>query len=555
MDQKQEKIDWSHLLGLLQTAGQTIALCGLSDSAAAYAASLMFNQHRRPMVIVVADTRAADQLLDELSLFVEDSRHRVIYFPPYNLMVFKHVAYHNETAAHRIGTLYQILESQQPPLVVTTVDALLQKLIPKSALSQFGELLIAGQEADRDALVHKLIAGGYTRTMIVEEPGDFSLRGGLVDLFSPLYRDPIRMEFYGDMVESLRHFSASTQRTTHDIDEAIVLPAREALISQNSRNAILGRIRKRAAQMELPATQIREMMQKMKQEGIFPGMESLLPLIYDRLDTLFDYLPHHTQWVLMAPGQLRAAADALQTQAEHSYQTAVDNGRLCVVPDQIYLKWPEVEQALKSFPLLSVRPIAGQVLASVQGTNQRICNVKVRDVCEIADQLRQGRDLEQPFQPFVQWVKKHQAASRATVEVCRRRANRERLVHLLALYDIEVSVVEDITALRINKPAVYLICGKVTAGFSWPGAGLAMITDEEIFGTAYRTGKVSKPAKAQELINYEELKQGDWVVHSEHGIGKYGGLVKLDMDRSMNDYLLIIYRDDDKLYLPVERMG
>jgi transcription-repair coupling factor (superfamily II helicase) len=555
MNQKQDKITWSQLLGALPAAGEIMELHGLSGTAAAYAAAQVFEQLQRWMVIVVADTRTADTLMDELALFVKDAHRRVLYFPPYNLLAFKHMAYHNETAAHRIGTLYQLIESTQPQLVVTTVDALTQKIIPKNELIQFTELLITGEETDRDGLIRKLVTGGYTRAMVVEEPGDFSLRGGIVDLFSPSYPDPIRIEFFGDVVESIRHFSADTQRTIATLDEAVILPAREALISQSRLNQILGRIRQRASQMELPVSQIREMMQKIKHEGIFPGLESLLPLIYTELDTLFDYTPSRSLWFLMAPGQLRTTAAELGAKAQGSYQSAIDQRHLCLAPDQLYLNWSQVEQGLKSFPQVVVRPLGQTGFLDAHDAATKICEVQVKEVIDVAGDFQITRSSETPFQPLVQWLERQQQARYCTLIVCRRGANRARLAQLLAPYAIAPMLVENLDAVLPRSGGIYLLSGKITAGFNWPDAGVALISDEEIFGTAYRTRKVIERSKALELINYEDLKQGDWVVHAEHGIGCYDGLVKLAMDRSMNDYLLIVYRDDDKLYLPVERMG
>ncbi len=554
MNQKQEKITWPQLLGRLSETSQNVDLCGLSDTAAAYAAAQMFKQFQRFMVVVVADQKVADSFMDAMALFVIDAHRRVVYFPPYNLMAFKHIAYHNETAARRIATLYQLVECSEPLMVVTTVGALAQKLIPKKELIQFAELLIAGEEADREALIRKLMVGGYTRTMVVEEPGDYSIRGGLIDLFSPLYSDPIRVEFFGDRVESMRRFSANSQRTIDSIDEAIVLPAREALVHPHRLNAILGRIRQRASQMELPVSQTREMVQKMKHEGIFPGLESLLPLIYAQLDTLMDYAPSHSLWVLMAPGQLNAAVDALQTQAQRSYHSAIDQHHLCIPPDQLYLTWPQVENRLEPFTQVAVQPFGTALSLSNSGVEQVACQVAVRDVHQLAGDLRLHRSLDQALQPFVQWLKKLQQNHTATLIVCGRAVDRERLTQLLAPYAVTPLAVENINAVKPHSGEVYTLLGKMTDGFEWPDAGIALVSDQEIFGRAYQTRKVSDRPKALELIQYDDLKIGDWVVHAAHGIGRYGGLVKLDMDRTMNDYLLILYRDEDKLYVPVERM-
>jgi transcription-repair coupling factor (superfamily II helicase) len=213
MAQNQAKISWRQLLDSLQTPADVTELTGLSGAAVPFALSQLAKRTSAPLTVVTRDPKDAEQLLDGLNLFSGPSARPLLFFPPYHITAYKRLAFHNETAAQRIKTLYQMLEGQQPPVTVTTMAGMLQLLLPKQVLVDFCELLLAGEEADRDALVRKLIAGGYTRTALVEEHGDFSLRGGILDIFAPLYDEPLRIEFFGDTVESIRHFSADTQRT------------------------------------------------------------------------------------------------------------------------------------------------------------------------------------------------------------------------------------------------------------------------------------------------------------------------------------------------------
>jgi transcription-repair coupling factor (superfamily II helicase) len=294
MAQNQAKISWRQLLDSLQTPADVTELTGLSGAAVPFALSQLAKRTSAPLTVVTRDPKDAEQLLDGLNLFSGPSARPLLFFPPYHITAYKRLAFHNETAAQRIKTLYQMLEGQQPPVTVTTMAGMLQLLLPKQVLVDFCELLLAGEEADRDALVRKLIAGGYTRTALVEEHGDFSLRGGILDIFAPLYDDPLRIEFFGDTVESIRHFSADTQRTLGEVTEAVIAPAREAIVQQARLKAITGRIRTLSSQIGMPVTQVRQVMSQIKEEGIYPGMESLLPLIYPKLDTFFDYCTPNT---------------------------------------------------------------------------------------------------------------------------------------------------------------------------------------------------------------------------------------------------------------------
>ncbi len=555
MNQNQEKISWTQLLSSIPNRLGIIDLCGLSGAAAVYAVAQIFARHHTPVVVVTESVKAAEQVMTELALFGKNTGRPVLYFPPYNILAFKRMAYHNETAARRIKTLYQLVESSQAPLAVTTVQALTQKLVPKDALVRFGELLMAGEEIDRDTVVHKLVAGGYTRAMIVEEPGDFGLRGGILDVFSPLYEDPLRIEFFGDTVESIRLFSADTQRTVDTMDEAVILPAREAILQRSELNQIVGRIRKRASEMGLPVTQVRQIVQQIKEEGIFPGLESLIPLIYSRLDTLFDYLPHNTLFMLIEPSQLASAVSEFETYARRGYQAACDRQHLCVEPADLYMNWHQIGKCMARFRQVAIKALPMVTPSSDEAATGTVCETRIHDTLDLRHAIQGVQNSETPFQPLADWLDSQKLAGYTTVMVCRQPSRMERLAQVLAPYGIRPVRIDSLADVVSGQGRIYILGGAVSAGFIWAEASVVFITDEEVFGTTYRSAKAAPRPKASELLNFGDLQQGDWVVHADHGIGRYDGLTKLGVDGLVNDFLLIVYRDEDKFYLPVERMN
>jgi len=163
--------------------------------------------HTGSVVVIVPSTKDAEKYLEDLRFFLAKNNPSPVYFPPYNILPFQQLSYHSETAGRRIKSLYRLIVEDAPQIVVTTVAALLQRIIPKQDLSDYAELIMAGEEIHRDLLVEKLVSGGYVRSAIAEEPGDFCVRGGILDVFSPLYSDPLRIELYGDTVDSIRFFS------------------------------------------------------------------------------------------------------------------------------------------------------------------------------------------------------------------------------------------------------------------------------------------------------------------------------------------------------------
>jgi transcription-repair coupling factor (superfamily II helicase) len=555
MNQNQEKLSWRQVLAGAIGRSQILEIDGLNATAAAYAAASYFQSRTIPIVIVSDTPKQVGVLLEHLALYLRNMGRPLLHFPAYNVTAFKPMAYHNETAAQRIRTLYQLIEGPRASLTVTSAEALAQRLVPKNELIEFCELIVAGEEIDRDALIRKLVAGGYSRATIVEEYGDFSLRGGILDVFSPLDSDPLRIEFFGDTVDSIRYFSADNQRTLQSLDEAVLLPAREAILQPEALQAVLGRLRLLASEVGMPVTQVRQIVDQIKNEGIFAGIENLLPLIYTQLNTFFDYLSPDTLFVLMEPGQLAAAAEAFETQARRSYDSARDQHRLCADPSRLYLSWDQMKASLSDFSQMAFKALSLDSASGAPGANRAVYRARMQEITDISQAVKAAQNSEQPFQPLAHWLGAQSAEGLTTFMVCRRPSNLERLASILDSYDIRLQVIESISEAVFGRGRIYLIYGIIQSGFIWPEGGIALISDQEIFGTAYRSRKTAARPKASELLNFEDLKQDDWVVHADHGIGQYGGLIKLTLEGSVNDFLLIRYRDDDKLYLPVDRMN
>jgi transcription-repair coupling factor (superfamily II helicase) len=231
MNQKQEKSTSDRLIRTIAERTGPLVVTGMGKSAGARLAAGVRRAIKSPVLVVVASTKAAEQWQAAIDFFSAATGSASVLFPPYNISPFKFMSYHNETAARRIRALYAMIEGQRSQIMVTTVTALRQRLIPRSVLAGFAELIIAEEEIEPDRLVAKLIAGGYTHSAVVEEPGDFCVRGGIIDIFSPLYENPLRIELFGDFAETIRFFSPASQRSLEHIHEAVILPARQILRS------------------------------------------------------------------------------------------------------------------------------------------------------------------------------------------------------------------------------------------------------------------------------------------------------------------------------------
>ena len=543
---------------ILRQSQEQIECIGINGSERAFIVSRLCREISGPVFIVMPDIKSCETFLEDLRFFAGRDAPEGILFPAYNILPFKRISYNNETAAQRIRILYQLAAGYDAPkIIVTPVEALLQLLIPKNALSDYAELLMTGEEIDRDRLIHRLHSGGYSHVTLVEEYGEYSVRGGIIDIYSPLYQDPLRIELFGDIVDSIRFFSPQTQRKVESISEAVILPAREAIFEKSQLMQTMQRVRELACESVITEKNAKEFIERLRHEGVFPGIESLLPLIYPKPDTLFDYVFENTLWIQFDPGELEKAAIYNEGRAAKNYINATHDQRLCVDPEKIYLKWVMVKEILRKKSRLAFRMLSSVRDKNKDSTPPLAIKFSVKDNNDISADLTREKKDEHILKPLAEWVKENQTIGLLTLLACNTALQANRLQTLLKPYGIDARIADDhVQHINKHRQGIFICTGALSAGFVWLDESLAIITEKEIFGPRLRRRRSKKTQRdiKTEFFDFGELNSGDLVVHIEHGVGVYKGLEKLKIEGVINDFLLIVYKDGDKLYLPVDRL-
>ncbi|MBW1896628.1 MAG: transcription-repair coupling factor, partial [Deltaproteobacteria bacterium] len=468
---------------------------------------------------------------------------------PYDILPFKPLGYRPQTACHRIESLYRMLTEATPPIVITTVPALVQKVIPKQVLSRFAEYVETDEEIDREALVQKLIQGGYQEAVLVEDPGDFAVRGGLIDIFPPFYPNPIRIEFFGDRVESIRAFSAEDQRSLKSMQEVILLPASETSLDPSDMEAVGERIRRQGDALEMPGLRVEEVIEKVAKLEQFPGIGGLISLIHPSLDTLFDYVPGEALPIMIDPGALESAASDFEEAVTRDYLAARHEGKLCVAPEELYLHWSEVIERISPLVHLVLRMIP----VGEEGASTFNLYIERNDL--VTEQIKSRVQSGEMLRPLIDWIDRAKENGWAQQILCRTTKQADRMKELLLPYNVHVRLVDAFPAEPTSEMGPSVCVGEFSSGFVWAREALAIITEDEVFGSKHRAPRVAKKEVKQRRVAFEDLKGGDLVVHVEHGIGRYNGLMKLEVGEIANDFITIEYRDGDKLYVPVDRMN
>ncbi len=509
---------------------------------------------RRHLVIVMKNAGAARTFMEELRFFLPENKDRILFFPGYPVLPTQSPPLLREISLQRMAVLAALTRTESHPLIIITcVETVVQKLIPKDSLNHFAELIQVNEELDRDALIAKLASGGYFKTSLVEDPGDFSVRGGILDIFPPGFLWPVRIEFFGDLVESMRCFSPYTQRGFKDIFELVLIPANEAVCHRSTLPHILARLRQAGVEAGLDAPTIRAHVNQTRESGRFPGMETMLPVVYEELDTIWDYVPEKTFWILDQPNDLASAAADLVTNAALLYQKRLNEKQPCVRPDSVFLDW---DQALSRIQAGNHVILDQLNLTSEPRLDQTpVYSFACRDNSVLSSALKREGIRDNPLRPLVDWFREHTDAGRTQLCIMTQESQARRLVSLLKPYGIKATACKSFPEALTLPSGIYILYGELSSGFVVEENNLALVTEHEIFGRKrIRRQRSLRSDVKTEFIAPEELKNGDFVVHAEHGIGQYQGLCSLTVNGLVQDFILILYQDNDKLYLPVDRM-
>ena len=531
----------------LDTGAGSMAVLGLSGSAETYFFARVLAGLDRPCIVVLPDRKGAERLYKGLQFFLSgpeadeaSSSLRLQQFFVYDMSPLTGLSPHRELVTRRIRALYA-LTSDRSPIVVTSIEALCFRIIPKESLLTALEYLEPGEEVNRESFIRRLESNGYERTSLVEDRGDYSVRGGVIDIFSPLYPLPVRLEFWGDRLESIRQFDPMSQRSQHSLDEMILLPASEIIMDQPN-------VQRARSMGRLPGSE----------PGTrFPGQEAWVNHFYPHLDTLFHYLPKNGIIALFDPYRLESevqkADKRFQKDQERFREESAQKGAPFPDLEGVFAPFQEIEEEVRSHQRIAFSGLNLNEGAAADTTLTINGRFQLEDDLE----LRLTGSGKVSMAPFAQKVASWLAARSRVVITCSTEQQAKRLKEILSNYDIQVKDVVRGWHQIPERAGLSLCLGRLSTGFAWPEIGLYVVSEDDIFGAKAVKGRARKGPRKDGLSwsSFSQLQAGDLVVHEEHGIGRYGGLVTMEIVRKMNDFVIVEYANNSKLYIPADRVS
>ncbi len=525
-----ESGDFSSQVSLAQKwteeSGRPVVIEGLRGSSRAYFLSKLIKIHQRPVVIFTADQNRGETLQDDLKYFFryEKIKRQPCFFPAWELLPYEPLSPLNEISGERLDILNR-LRTGEPLVLVVPLEAGLQTVMPRSVMEKLIFSISCKMSLEREFLEACLSDNGFTRSALVENRGEFSVRGDIVDFFQPGRPNPIRIEFFGDEVESIREFDVLSQVSINELEAVNILPVKELCLNEIERKQGVEAIKNFAENNDSDRLALKELLEKIQHLGVFSGMEYLAPFFYSTRESLFDYLHPDSLIVLEEKDQIQDKFDQFQNLIDTEYRTAIDNGYIAASPSELFLEKNEFESYVSKFKsCLAMNTLKTSVYEEGQSLGLEVMPIP---------------SLAGKFDFFSEQVTKWQGEGCQVVIVAPTKGQVRRIHELLHEWGLEIDV--DL--------------GRVSEGFQLKSSNQIFIAEHEIFGRTHKHRHRRKPRSQAFQRGLKDLKEGDFLVHVDYGIGLYQGTRELQTGVGGGEFLDILYADDEKLYLPMEALG
>ena len=538
-------------LGLLPSIMEGGALpaliIGPGRTARANLAAGLRLETKRPLIVVCSDETEAENYARDLEQLLNE---------PADLLNSRDMNFYGaegvsrESEHSRLKTLYR-LAKKEAKVVVCTVVGLLERTLPPETLLNFAFVLELDAALPLQELERSLIKCGYNRAEQVEGPGQFSRRGGILDFFSPAHEAPVRCDFWGDEIDSMGFFDTDSQRRIRQVEKAekcVILPSREILPSLGDIEDIGRKLKEQISKAHERgnnklAETLREDAEKLEETGNISASDRYVELIYPRFVTAIDYIPSDALIFFDRPTRLSEVAVSFMKQHMEDVKILIESGLVHGKSAQFFIPWDLACENLKS---------KGFAIVMSDAFTSGRYPLEPKSI--ISSTVKQLPSYGGSAQTAIDDIKHYMGIKYSVVVLCSDKRRAELMCDLLSNNGVRHTLDLELKNLPPAGRCVVSV-GALTSGLEYPGAKLAVLTDNQIISAGFRKIKKKRAMKdRQGLISYADLSVGDLVVHEYHGIGRFAGIFKMPVDGIDKDYVKISYAGTDKLYVPATQL-
>jgi len=544
-----EAPDISIMLKSLNTKKEQL-IYGLTGIQKTLVTAAIAHKMNKSLLVICDGSKRAKEVWDDLVYLLPN--FEVLYFPALEVIPYEVLAQSAEIQRQRLQVLASLAQGKTT-VVVCPIEALAKNLLPPDLFKKAIRNIHVGQVVDLSEFMEYLVQYGYERVEQVEGPGQFSIRGGIIDIYSVLYEHPLRLEFFDDEVDSIRFFNIDNQRSLEKTQEVSIAPAREFFILKDYLDKGLENIRqefetqkerlakkKDRTSVERLSGKINEVMEKVLHNLYFPGLEQYQSYFYPEQNLLFDYFDQESIFVLDEPLRLREAEEHREKERNASFTELLVNGSVLPGQSAFFSTFSQMIEALedKKRVYLSLLPKKG-----LPGTIHDMLGLETKSLPPFFSKIRLLAD------EIKEWKRK----KFAVIILVTSEGKARRLQQALFDCGVEAPWVGEVYEPKAGQ--VFIAQGNLSSGAEFTKARLVVVTENEIFQQPKkRPPKRMFQQDGQRITRLDDLQVGDYVVHSTHGIGRFLGVERLKVGNVERDYLIIKYAGEDRLYVPTDQL-
>ena len=513
-------------------SGTIVTVCPDGQTAAAAASDLRF---------YLGIGESSENVLDE----------EVLLYPSSDLIPYSVAGFEAEIWINRMAGLFRLSCGRVPRLITIGLDALIRKVVPRSAIRRTSFSLSVGDEVNREDILERLVAAGYIRSPLVEDAGDFSVRGFIIDLYPPFYPYPVRIEQDGDRIESIRFFEPANQRSRGDVAEIQVGPVCMSIPDLGSRVEGLKRVREVCDELGVEKRVRQSILEDLTNGVRFPGSELYLPYFFANMESLTDYLPPDATLIIPDHDTLWRAFEDLEEEIFRGRQAAVEEGLPVPPSSALYLSRDELVSRIGSFRTVVMSPL------EIEDPSRSAYHIDCSSNQDIRPDLVRSKAFDTGMASLVKRLTTWRDEGTEIFLVSHTQGQAHRLLKLLEPYpvgpDFRGEGFDPSNFGPEPVPGVRLYVGALSGGFRIPEIHKIVLTEEEIFGARVRTER-RKRARGTLISSLTDLVEGEPVVHEDYGIGIFRGLARKEFEGIPGEVMVIEYAGGDLLYQPLDRL-
>lgn len=528
----------------LKTPG-IIEMNGFSDAGKLNMSYCLSDGYKHKIIVTFSEQKAKE-IMEEYTFYDKN----VYLYPAKDLMFYQADIHGNLLTKDRLKTLLSIVNNE-PATIITTFDGLMNKIVPIEKIASHILTIESGDTLDTAKLVKDLVSLGYERNYQVETEGQFSLRGGIIDIFPLTDENPIRIELWGDDIDSIRCFDISTQRSLKTLKEVSIFPATETILTESEKEKGIEKIEKECKKLSEKfrkeflteeafrlTESVRQFKEALIERSSFDcNIDSYVTYFYDELVSLIDYFDkNNTLFILDEPSRLVDLGKAIELEFTESMTQRLKKGY--ALPGTANLLYTKNEIMAKLSNTRCVALAALPVRKSVY---------KTKDVHTVIS--KPISSYNNSFEALVKDLKRYKKNRYKVILVCASRSRAARLAADLSDEDIMAYFTDDLDK-PVSPSQVMVIYGHISQGFEYPLLNLVFISESDIFKAQKKKRHKVKLYDGTKIKSMNELSVGDYVVHESHGLGIYQGIEQVTIDKITKDYMKISYKDGGNLFIP-----